>query len=1415
MATLPGQAAGPGPTDQALPSYLSYSPAATRTIVYTSSLTQIVYDPQGSFAPYQTVNVVQGTSTAIDYSIVNVPLLYTGPFPAPPLGSLYTTPGQSVSSSAVPTATAETSAVPSTVSVSNSAPTPTSTSISVSVSDTSANPASTTDSASGSSTGTATATASESTNASSTATGTAPVSSSETSGSATTATATGSESGSPSATAAGGPNAGVRASNGLSGGQIAGIVLGAVFGLLLLLLLLLCCLRRRRRRQKSAADGASPAGSGSRRSRWASGFSRGASRGNYAAVGAAAAGAAGAAAAGGRRGSLDSDEWEEDHLTGGGGGSGFFVVGGKKLGHDGRGSIASRRSRRASGSPNAAGPSYATYSNTAPSRGMEGGSSMNVEPSSSSSAYKGGWAGLAAGAGVLGAALGLKKSKGKEKPPRVEIEEEPRGLSDEEMGDGDISERRGLMQFTDSPSKGYYGSPGNEMSEVGRGGPFTAHSAAAAAAAGGYLASSRSANSLGGAFNGSGASSPRAGQGSSESPGSRSVAVAMSNSGSGSGSGSGPSLPPPPRAPRGSTRTYGNIAPPSSTASPHDSDPHGSADTGDSAALTDDRLHPALLGVGVGALGGLGALAAGHRHSGQSTNGGEGRSSRPVERGSQVSELSADELGHLRSTDPERYSRFISIGSNLLGPGFHDSPEAGEAESEQFNPSPDPVMTGPGANTAFQRTRLPTIRSVGEFGETSDVGEGAAGSPSTSDTTSLGLLSMPSDSPAVSAGRRSGLGFHSFPNPRLQPGGTLPEYATLHVAPPQEAGSDFIPSPATPAAAAFVTPPDSPRDTLGRPRSVRSAHSTQRPSTDVGRLHNPFSDDDDEETGAAHLTGSERGHRLGNDDNMSAANENGELAEGLGVTAAGTGILGGMAAGWRRLTMGQYAWIPGSATRAYGTSERDPSGEDIETGSDSLQPLDYQSEARAYQPGQQLREGRGARAEASDPGLMPGVRSERASVHVPSAQGHSPAGHRGSKEVSGSSNSNSSGRRNKRNDPSASSAGGVSGTAVAGALGALAASRRDEPSFSSSRSSERSRGGYSASLSNTSSSGRRIGSDGVSLDHSSGSGRGSSRSTGTGSGSSRSGNRTGRRRGSLARSAFSSDGGASYGPGASLGRSGSNASGGIRALGIGEALTTPDDSAAYYGPGHSSGDADNQTSGGDGLSGLDRRRRARSSSFDEFGRLSSLREVRESPDAFGEGFSSPDLSSLPHSPSPGAAQSRLSASSALRTLQPGLAAPAPAALAASMSTPSLGSADGENAEVRTVQGRAIPASASWRPSPRVASAAQRAAEAQARLEERQQQLQQRQASPGHRRQLSMPGGPTPPRSQTASPAGAAGAGRGASFNWADLDTTFRRAEPRNTTGADHTQMDPEAADDQEPDPDRSNKSFDWPKFLRF
>ncbi|CDW96888.1 hypothetical protein [Sporisorium scitamineum] len=1322
MATLPQQAPGPGPTAQALPSYLSYSAAATNTIQYTSTITQVVYDPQGGFAPYQTTSVVQGTTTQVDYTVVNVPLLYTGPFPALDLGTLYTTPGQSLTPSATPSATtggsnsgspAASTAVASTTPTDTATATP-SDSTTASPTETSpattnspSTPASTQESSlsaesapstappeSTSSNPTAAQTTSPTTTATSptvsstltSATAATPSSSFTPASTNTNPTSTnGTSSNNPSATAAGLPNPNNFASNGLSGGQIAGIVLGAFFFLLLLLLLLLCCLRRRRqsKREQQAVLAAATGGGGGGRSQ-----AGGGARGNYAALGGGAGAGAAGAAGGTRRASVGSDDWEEDHLTGGGGSSGFFVVGDQRLGPDRRASIASRRSR-ASATTN-----YHSYS------------PANVPPPSTiqhSGAKTAGFAGLAAAAaGFLGVAFGRKRQNS---GGRVEIEEE-QPLSDDDLGDGSVAERRGLMPFHDSPG---YGS-GAEMREASPGVASGGPAAAVVRAGAGYAAAQRRGQPAGSgssqraagagagsmsratssAFSGSGSSSHTTGA-TGSSPASNRLGgdprVSSSNSTGGfTTSGSGTSLPFPPRAPRGSpqssaaTATYGNVEPSSSAtsyASPADmrQNPRFSADTTDSATSglgSGAFNHPALLGLGGGAaLGGLAALAAGHRDSDGSTY---SRRRPPLAgsevRGSYTSEMSADDLNHLRSTDPERYSRFISSGSNLLGPNYQPSPDL--EGTKNAAPSADPEAGTLAAGTTasvYPRSRLATIRSVGEFGEKSDSlpamqSSRTASSQPFSSTGASGSLG------ASSARSRVISPLPVYEAQQSQAGETLPNYS---VQDPPRRPSEVSDAGDT---GRFVTPPDSPRNTLG------DAMSEHRPSSDAHR----YADDDGESN-----VDEDAEWR---DD---ARGEGTELAE-AGV--ASTSILGGVAAGWRRLTMGQYAWVPGaslSRNQNAPSSHRGSSLDDLEGRISQDRPQRNVSEDSS----RLVHQRRASRTETSDAGLAPEVPSQRASVYGASIGGRTSGSlpHGSSKDVSGSS-----------------------GEQAMGGVGVAA--QRSHPSLSSQGSSARSRGGgYAASHSN--SSGRRTTSDNSGLDSLSAVAQGSQS---TGSGSSRSGYRSrgGRSGGALSEvssTSAASTGAASYSPSGVLSRGNTSST---------RDGTVPTGNATYHPSGYEGSSMDTggaatsdfASSRATGGSSAEKRKRPRSSSGDGLSRLDSLREVQEA-DPFDDTI--PPLPPTGHYPSEslGAAVSRSAAReqsasdsgylqsqalprrSRIRSLQPGTSAPAPTVLAPSLSTPSLCNSrtDLDTAEAEQLT-PAIPASASWRPSPRVASASQ-------------------------------------------------------------------------------------------------------------
>lgn len=1266
----------------------------------------------------------------------------------------------------------------------------------------------------------------------------------------------------PSATATGLPTPHNRSSHGLSGGQIAGIVVGAIFALLLLLLLLLCCLRRRRKQGQKQAVLAAATRRVSR-----SQVSDG-SRGNYAAL-AAGTGAAGlgtavaAGAAAASRGSLGSDEWEEDHLTSGGSNSGFFVVGGRRLGTDRRASMASRRSRGSANSVNAASPTYST---------------ANVAPSSSSRDAK--VAGLAsvaaAGAAFFGAAFGRNR-KAKDKAGVDHEEEHP--LSDDDLGDGSMAERRGLMPLHDS-SGSEYGS-GTEMREasprvVGPAAALLGASGAAAYFAGrhgndgqgagqdsplrapfqpgpGALPSGTATVGMSrppssGAFSGSGSSShATGGTGSSHTPrvgGAATMSSSNSTGGfttsGGSGSGSGTSLPPPPRAPRNSPQslastTLGNIAP--SSGSPFASSPPGSdcqnrrfsTDTTDSATSGLGGLNPALLGLSKGAaLGGLATLAAGHRGSGTSTFSLRDQALSSDVRASHASGMSQDELRHLRATDPERYSRFISAGSNLLGPDYQPSPDIDVEPPSDITTTPAlPVEAGtlgPGTSV-FGSKRLATIPSVSEFGEKSEndmpasqsTGEKTTSTQPT--TSSIHAVSAHSGSlgAASSGSARIVSPLPIYEQQQIQGGESLPMYQVHD--PPAGAASPRRPSEAqmSQGTGRFVTPPDSPRNFQRTSAEYRQAETSQVHQNDAAA-------------------------RQQNDEIEGASGA--ELAE---AGAASAGILSGMAAGWRRLTMGQYAWIPGTSS---------PSQRVQQTSSayrDSTGDLDYDVEGRISHDTQALRASEessrlmhssrhASRFEASEVAdLAPEVRSQRASVYEASAFGHGtsgslPAAHSSSKEASGSSGEQA------RN----AAVMGV-GAMVAGA--ATSSRQRSYPSLSSQHSSTHSRGGYATSHSNSLVSGRHTTSGSSGLDSLSARAQLSSRSTG--SASTRSGYHSSSRSGGSRRTGASlgsgaSTGAASYSPSDFLSRGNTTSTRGMQV--VDEATHTADPTSyALRGRGRVTSSivtdmAEPATSEGEftssratgGSSSLEQRKRPRSSSVDGPSHLDSLHE-----DPFGDAEVVQERPAVPppsggHYPSDslGAAVSRTAARQELyatpddlgrvlpqrtriRSLQPGTSAPAPTALAPSLSTPSLGSVS--NVDVSNVQPEhsqlpstgsgaplsGVPASASWRPSPRVASASS-AAEAQAALLRAQEQ---RPAGP--RSMRGIPGEPAPPRSHAGSPSVG---NRRASYNLADLDAALQQ---QSHIDAEAVQGAEASATDTNDEADTSNRSFGLGKFLRF
>ncbi|KDN49915.1 hypothetical protein K437DRAFT_73660 [Tilletiaria anomala UBC 951] len=92
--TLPGPPTGPGLTAQVLPPWLSYSPVATATYTELVTHTRVIYYPSGTRAPTQSLITTTEVKTSTQFSIHYVPLLYDGPSPPPPLGTLFTTANQ-------------------------------------------------------------------------------------------------------------------------------------------------------------------------------------------------------------------------------------------------------------------------------------------------------------------------------------------------------------------------------------------------------------------------------------------------------------------------------------------------------------------------------------------------------------------------------------------------------------------------------------------------------------------------------------------------------------------------------------------------------------------------------------------------------------------------------------------------------------------------------------------------------------------------------------------------------------------------------------------------------------------------------------------------------------------------------------------------------------------------------------------------------------------------------------------------------------------------------------------------------------------------------------------------------------------------------------------------------------------------
>lgn len=472
LSFLPTQQPGPGPTDAPLPTFQSYSAFTTSIYDYTTTITRIAYDPQGIAAPTQIIQIQPIATTSIGYNVVYRPLLYTGPIPAPPLGTLYTTAGEILitasSGVAAPTPTptvtgSDTSPVNTAISntsqgnsginngigqsissnqglqngngdqaasatspsISTSAtlptPTPAPTPTSSSTLDIASNASLQSSLASEASVSASNAAASASlasisaTNAAqsslaSAASASASSALSSASDQSASASRVSTSIASPTASIGGTPTTRPNStSSDLSAGQIAGIVIGSLLALLLLLLLCLLCFRRRRRNHDGGEGGFGTFSNRKISEKWSTGFSRGEKGGQYAAIGAGA----GLAAAG--FGRNRSDELEEDHLSGGDG-SGFLVVGGRRL------------------------------------EGASRTSLPRTDPNTQSSVLKGGLAGLGAG---IAAKFASRKPVSKDRRDDVvrdwdhEDGEMDRMIGSDDDADGDLTNGggRGLMSF--------------------------------------------------------------------------------------------------------------------------------------------------------------------------------------------------------------------------------------------------------------------------------------------------------------------------------------------------------------------------------------------------------------------------------------------------------------------------------------------------------------------------------------------------------------------------------------------------------------------------------------------------------------------------------------------------------------------------------------------------------------------------------------------------------------------------------------------------------------------------------------------------------------------------------------------------------------------------------------------------------
>ncbi|PWN32138.1 uncharacterized protein FA14DRAFT_182052 [Meira miltonrushii] len=728
------------------------------------------------------------------------------------------------------------------------------------------------------------------------------------------------------------------AKNGLSGGQIAGIVIGVLAAVLLALLLCLCCARRRRRKQNEEAaaltGGAMPFGRRMKRrvsDRWANGWSRGGAGsqggpGTYSALGAGAGAAAlgaGGAAAGGR-GSLRSDEWEEDHLDGGDG-SGFFVVGGNRTGSQNPFSHEDDDEMH-------------QYGNAAPSSNNKSGLGKAA-----------GLAGLGAGIAAAFGAGKRRRSSGKGK----EADHAPLPTSQDEADlaehntnqqDND-AERHGLMQNVDADMTADMTGDASEMQQAGPSGwtrtsipsqsnPASPSSyskaglgtaaALGAGAAGAYYAgkhrggkddqsgdemssvagaapvstaSNAQRSSVTGLTESGVASAYGSGSGSGTNPSSNSTGQRTSNSTFTGYSHGSPALHPPPSAPRGERQmyTFGNVPPrhsgadqqgrpdriPSFTGGFGDGDMgmFGHRSAADSYQGMDDNERnlayaAAAAAAAAGGGAGLSALASHHRDSNQGTpylgaNGQEGG-------------------------NDERYSRFISRDTPLLGPGATHADVTQKTDGDVSGGDPSTLGR---SDSLGRHGRLPTIQSVGEFGERSN------------------------DAPASTMNQSS----HSGTNT------TRSGYGSGG----KGQGSTFY-SPAL-------------------PQTSQSMNSLGAVTADEGfdESQDPFSND------------AAVGQRADHNDEETAAG-----------ALAGAGLLGSLASGWRKLTGNTPSQPSSSGGRGAEGSGGDTTTENAETsGNASMQRgISRDSNADVYHREPQ------AQRVIGDPDMAAEVQSQRASV---------------------------------------------------------------------------------------------------------------------------------------------------------------------------------------------------------------------------------------------------------------------------------------------------------------------------------------------------------------------------------------------------------------------------------------------------